>query len=109
MPIKDPEKRRLANAERMRRRRAEGTAWIDPEKEAARKRRWYDEGGKEKIVAANRARRQRANEQAVADFSRRITHGISSAAEGIPSLGTGSAESGEGASKPRKKISKPSR
>ncbi|GAA5121313.1 hypothetical protein GCM10023212_16300 [Luteolibacter yonseiensis] len=73
MPIKDPEKRRLANAERMRRRRAEGAAWIDPEKEAARKRRWYDAGGKEKIVANNRARRQRANEQAVADFSKRIT------------------------------------
>ena len=73
MPIKDPEKRRLANAERMRRRRAEGAAWVDPEKEAARKRRWYDAGGKEKIVASNRARRQRANEQAVTDFTKRIT------------------------------------
>lgn len=64
MPFKDPEKRRLANAERMRRRRAEGTAWIDPVKEAERKARWYHEdGGKEKIVACNRQRRQQAKEQ----------------------------------------------
>lgn len=104
MPIKDPEKRRLANAERMRRRRAEGDAWIDPEKEAARKRRWYDEGGKEKIVAANRARRQRANEQGVADFAKRIikaesspVNGVRASVPGASSVSKGKSASAKGA------------
>lgn len=72
MPIKDPDKRRAANAERMRRRRAEGTAWVDPEKEAERKRRWYDEGGKEKIMDATKARRQAAKEQGLKAFTRKL-------------------------------------
>lgn len=69
MPYKDPEKRRAANAERMRRRRAEGTAWIDPDKESERKARWYHEqGGKEKHDAAQRALRSGKRAQALKEF-----------------------------------------
>ena len=72
MPIKDPDARRKANAERMRKRRAEGTAWIDPEKEAKRKAKWYENGGKEKLRESTRQRRQRAREQALQEFTRKL-------------------------------------
>ena len=59
MPIKDPERRREANRERMRRKRAEGVAWIDPEKERARKAQWYyEQGGKERRLINDRRRRE---------------------------------------------------
>ncbi len=57
----------------MRRRRAEGAAWIDPVKEAERKARWYHEqGGKRKLVEANRRRRQAAREQGLAALVRKL-------------------------------------
>jgi len=59
MPYRDPVKRREANAERMRKRRAAGTDWpVDPDKEARRKRIWYLwRGGKEKIQDAEKRRK----------------------------------------------------
>lgn len=74
MPHKDPDERRRANRERMRLRRAEGTAWIDPDKEAERKKVWYEEqGGKAKLNAARNARKQLSRQQTVAEFYRKVT------------------------------------
>lgn len=72
MPYKDPDQRKAANAARMRRRRAEGQAWIDPAVEAERKARWYAEGGKEKHDAAQRARRQAQRIQGVMSTLRKL-------------------------------------
>lgn len=65
MPYKDPEQRKEANRIRMQRRRAEGAAWIDPEKEKARKLRWYEGGGKEKMIADQRVRRGEARAEKI--------------------------------------------
>lgn len=72
MPIRDIEKRRRDNAERNREKRAAGVYRVDPDKEAARKARWYEEGGKEKIVEANRQRRERGRVQELQSFACRL-------------------------------------
>jgi hypothetical protein len=73
MPMKDPVARREATKMRMRRLRAERGPLEDPVAEAERKRRWYLEGGKEKIIAANRVRKQRANDQNLTAFLKQMT------------------------------------
>ena len=71
MPIRDPEKRREANREAMRRRRAAGLSVEDPLLAAQRKRRWY-EPRRAEIVAKNRERRQAEKEQALINFTRTL-------------------------------------
>ncbi len=57
----------------MRKRRAEGAAWIDPIKEAERKARWYHgQGGKAKLVEATRRRRQAERDQGLAAMVRKL-------------------------------------
>lgn len=69
MPHKDPEKRREANKERMRRKRAEGEAWVNPAKEAERKAEWYSErGGKYRRLLSDRRRLERLREQKISDI-----------------------------------------
>jgi hypothetical protein len=69
MPHKDPEQRKEANKERMRRKRAAGEAWIDPAKEAARKAAWYfEKGGKQHRLESDRRRLERLREQKISDI-----------------------------------------
>lgn len=58
MPIKDPEKRRAYQRERLRKLRAAGVVKVDPEKEAQRKREWYyTRGGKARVLERQDIRR----------------------------------------------------
>lgn len=67
MPYKDPEKRRAANRERMRRKRAEG-AYVDPAKETERKAAWYAAGGKQNRLESDRRRAARKKEEKLNDL-----------------------------------------